>query len=108
MKISIQELKEGAILAADVMSANGQLLLKSGNPVTEKHIRAFKTWGVKEVELPGEDKPEESFSPEILSQADQHLQNRFYGADLSNPILNRIYAICLKRLATQLATGVRS
>lgn len=61
MKISIQELKEGAILAADVMSANGQLLLKSGSPVTEKHIRAFKTWGVKEVELPGRINPRRVF-----------------------------------------------
>jgi hypothetical protein len=103
MKVPISELKEGTTLSRDVMSPNGQLLLKGGFPVTEKHLRAFKMWGVLEVETEGEEEVDHSLDPEALAKADELLHDRFYGADLSNPVLTRIYSFCLKRLARKLS-----
>ncbi|MES2309089.1 MAG: hypothetical protein V4507_09545 [Verrucomicrobiota bacterium] len=104
MKIPIAELKEGVSLSLDVVSPNGQLLLKSGFPLTEKHLRAFKMWGITEVETEGENDVQVlPFNPEILAKADLLLHDRFYGADLSNPVLSRIYGFCLKRLAQKLS-----
>lgn len=109
MKIAVDQLQEGTVLASDVIGVNGQILLKSGNTITEKNIRAFKMWGILEVEIPGEEASQTpQFSPEILEKADQHLQNRFHGADLSHPVLNRIYEICLHKVATKISNGVLS
>ena len=104
MKITISELKEGMTLAKDVTSPNGQLLLKGGAPITDKHIRAFKMWGISEFEMDGEnDLPKSEFTAEILAKADNQLQFRFFGSNLSNPVLSKIYSFCLNRLALKLS-----
>jgi len=106
MKMTISDLKEGMILAKEVTSPTGQLLLKGGAPITDKHLRAFKMWGISEfeIEIEGENQVTKSeFSSEILAKADQALQLRFYGSNLSNPVLNKIYSFCLNRLALKLS-----
>ncbi len=113
MKILIHELKEGILFSKDVTSPNGQLLLKKGIPVTDKHIKAFKMWGILEFEVEGEEGATQStplsFSAEILTQSDALLQKHFFGSDLSNPVLSKIYSFCLNRLATKLSqTGAPS
>ncbi len=104
MKIPIIELKEGTLLSKDVTSPNGQLLLKKGMPLTDKHIKAFKMWGITEFETEEEsDTPLLNFEPHILAEADTTLQKHFYGSDLSNPLLSKIYSFCLNRFALKLS-----
>ncbi len=103
MKIPISELKEGTILSQEVTGPNGQLLLKKGMPLTDKHIKAFKMWGITEFETEEEsDAPLLNFEPRILAEADTTLQKHFYGSDLSNPVLSKIYSFCLNRFAQKL------
>jgi hypothetical protein len=47
-RIAIGDLKAGMVLAEPVQ-AQGRVLLSAGALVGEKHLRIFKTWGVREV-----------------------------------------------------------
>ena len=57
--IKIEELKPGMVIDKDVTNLHGAVLLRKGNPVTEKHIHIFKTWGVKSVFIIGGEDAEE-------------------------------------------------
>ena len=53
--ITVDQLKEGMVLAEDVLDVNSRLLLKEGGTVEAQHIRMFKMWGVGEVDVQGKD-----------------------------------------------------
>ena len=54
MKVSIDDLKAGMILAQPVRNRQGVLLLEAGAKVTHKSIRIFKSWGVNEIAVQGD------------------------------------------------------
>jgi hypothetical protein len=56
-KLGTEELRAGMVAAADVKDAKGRLVLPKGATLTERHIAAFKTWGVTTVMIVGVDAP---------------------------------------------------
>ncbi len=76
--VDVQSLKTGRILAADVKNSHGQLLIKKGVEVTDRHVRVLKSWGVVDVQVEGlgegegenevaaEGVPVERYDPAIL------------------------------------------
>jgi putative nucleotidyltransferase with HDIG domain len=51
--MTLEELDEGRVLAADVHDINGRLLLGKGQVLRANHLRILKIWGVGEVEVAG-------------------------------------------------------
>ena len=49
--INVEELKPGMILAAPIMNRYGQILLNSGVELMPKHMKLFKTWGIKVITI---------------------------------------------------------
>jgi hypothetical protein len=47
--VSIDQIKPGMVLAADVLDTNGRMLLSKGKGIEANHINIFKMWGVTEV-----------------------------------------------------------
>lgn len=55
MRVSLQEIESGMRLSKPVLNQQGSLLLKEGEMITPQHLMLFKTWGVGQFEVEGEE-----------------------------------------------------
>ena len=97
MKVSPEDLQIDMVLAQDIKDAGGQLLVPSGQPITEKHLRIFRMIGVGEVEIEGEGaSPEEPahIDPAKLAAAEERLRPRFRHTDLEHPVIEALFRHC--------------
>ena len=53
IKLNVDELKPGMILARPVRNHQGILLLEAGAKISKKNIRIFKSWGVPDIAIKG-------------------------------------------------------
>ncbi len=53
IKINIEDIKPGMILAQPVRNPQGILLLEAGARISKKNIRIFQSWGVLEILIKG-------------------------------------------------------
>lgn len=107
----VQSLKPGRILAADVKNSHGQLLVKKGAEISERHIRALKSWGVVEVQLEGapEDEivenPVETFDPVALEKARVEVLERMRHNSVEHPAIDELVRLCVRRIVLQATPG---
>ena len=97
--IALANLEPGMVLADAVHDRNGRLLLGEGVEIEAKHLLIFRTWGIAEAAVVGEDGSDTSVLPdtvtvEKLEQARSRLLPLYCHTDLEHP------AVCeLLRLA---------
>ena len=53
--LNIDDLKDGMVLADDIINKHGNILIKKGNMLSEQNIMLLKAWGVTEVNIQGVD-----------------------------------------------------
>jgi len=100
--VSVDHAEPGMVLAAAVTDRQGRLLIPEGHELSERHVRALKTWGIAHVEIAGGDDASEQFGtadPESLSEATEALEDLFSRVDREHPFLDRLYDYCLNRKA---------
>ncbi len=99
-RIKVNNLETGRDLSKDAVDPRGRLLLKAGTTIEEKHIEVFRAWGVIEVEVVGDDEPnqepsEAMFSTlpsEIQEQINLHIERLFSRNDLNHPLIKELIA----------------
>ena len=93
------QLETGMILADDVRDINGRLLLAKGESIQTKHIRILKTWGIPEVNIAGESKPDDPHSPlaetEELKAARATTGFVFSHIDREHPAIKMLFELCV-------------
>ncbi|MGK9368666.1 hypothetical protein ACSSWA_07180 [Melioribacter sp. Ez-97] len=108
--ISIDEIKNGMVLAEDIKNRYGQLLIAAETVLNEKHVRLLKTWGVSVISIVGEGeekvviteeekeqkkkellkeigwKPDNPFEEDLINMAAEHKleQLKFYDTKRTN------------------------
>jgi hypothetical protein len=100
-------LKVGLTLAKDVKNAQGQLLIRSGVEIIERHLVLLKSWGITEVEVQEEiGRPSEANSnltdadPEgaaRLQAARNGLLEMFRHNNLEEPVMAELIDLCAHR-----------
>jgi len=113
--ISLQNLKPGMVLAADIVENHGQVLLTAGSTINEKHINIFKTWGIPEADIEGIDEEEITISealeldPELLKAAQHRADELFLFNNVKYPATRKLVQMYIKsevaRLAEEAATS---
>ncbi len=72
--LNINDIKEGMTLAADVKNKHGNIMIRQGMALTEKHIMLLKAWGIAEADVDGFDRDQlhedemKTVSPEVSSR----------------------------------------
>ncbi len=108
-RIKASDLAPGMVLAGDLYSRQGRMLLPQGAVIEDKHLRILKIWGVTEAEVAGlaaDASPPAPFldiSPEAFQLADEYLTPWFCQAGLDAEPVQEIYTHCLIRTAKQFA-----
>ena len=70
--LNINDLKEGMTLAADVKNKHGNIMIRQGMALSEKHIMLLKAWGIAEADVDGFDRDQlhedemKTVSPEVI------------------------------------------
>jgi HD-like signal output (HDOD) protein len=95
--IHINKLKPGMVLDQEVRDINGRLLLKSDKEIQSSHIRIFKTWGVTEVNIRGNNSSRDTSTgpadPQLIEKTKEKTKELFQPADLEHPAIKEIFRI---------------
>ncbi len=100
--IPLDHVKEGSLLETDI-SENGQILIKAGIALTERHLRLCRSWGIAELAIQGldPDKIENDFfanlDPALVTEVQEHCVEVFRHTELNHPAIGALYQIYLKR-----------
>ena len=101
IKLNIEDLKPGMVLAQPVRNRQGVLLLEAGAKITKKNIRIFKSWGVSEIIIKGDPaKAENRIKPTEIRVAESlelQLKERFSDV-LDDPVMVEIYKAARNQL----------
>jgi hypothetical protein len=103
--ISTEEIKAGMVLEKDVKNSHGQILIRSGSELTERHLTLIRSWGVTEAAVKGNlnarlDLLEmQDIKPEAYARAEAALLPRFQCAGLSDPVMGELFRYCAARKA---------
>lgn len=96
-RIKVTQLEIGQQLREDAVNTSGRLLLKAGTTIEAKHMEVFRTWGVVEVDIVGDDLNKDtsniSFSalpPEIKEQIKRELKLQFSHNDFKHPLIKEL------------------
>ena len=81
--LSVNDLKDGMVLASEARNKHGNILLKKGDTLEEKHITLLKSWGITEADIEGVDRDQiekremEGLSPELIASVERELKDLF-------------------------------
>jgi HD-like signal output (HDOD) protein len=97
--IHINKLKPGMVLDEEVRDINGRLLLKKNKQIQSAHIRIFKTWGITEVNICGNNRSKNvsasSVDPEQIEKIKESTLDVFRHVDLDHPAIKEIFRISI-------------
>ena len=103
--IGVQHLREGMVLAADLLAPNGRFILPKGGVIKKEYLSTLKAWGVVEAEVEGDPGPEASeppLSPKLLDHARELVERYFPPSRREGPLMEELYRICLRRTAERM------
>lgn len=99
--LEIDRLAPGMKVGKDVIEASGQVLLRTGTEITEKHLHVLRAWGIQQVEIEGE-KPvvaEDALltraTPAMLERAHATVAERFYHTDAQHPAIAELIRLAV-------------
>ena len=99
--LNINDLKEGMTLAADVKNKHGNIIIRQGMTLSEKHIMLLKAWGIADADVEGFDRDQlskeemKTVSPEVIEVIENELREFFPPLE-GNEIMSEIYRITKK------------
>ncbi len=99
--LNINDLKEGMILAADVKNKHGNIMIKQGMTLTERHIMLLKAWGIPDADVEGADREQlhqeemKTVAPEVIEAIEKELSEIFPPLE-GNELMSEIYRIAKK------------
>ena len=100
--VTLEQAHAGMILATDVKDRRGRLLMPAGRELTDKHVEAFRMWGVLSVDIqggPSNEPPRRVFDEATLERADWETDLLFTNASEPHPFLKELRAIARLRIA---------
>ena len=99
--LNINDLKEGMTLAADVKNKHGNIMIRQGMTLSEKHIMLLKAWGIAEADVEGFNRDQlheeemKTVSPEVIEVIEKELRE-FFPPIEGDEIMSEIYRITKK------------
>ena len=102
MRVSLDDLKPGMTLAADLQEPGGRLLLPAATVLTDRHLRYFQMWGVSEADIEsggtetavGE---AQQADPALVAEAEATMASLFRHIDTKHPVVSQVLHHCVSR-----------
>ena len=94
-RLSTALVQPGMILAEDVNAPGGQLIAGTGAVLSEKHLTAFRTWGISAVVITEGSGP--AVDPTALAEARRLVAPRFAGQPTDHAAVRELFRIAVER-----------
>jgi hypothetical protein len=99
MRVKLADIVPGMILTKPATNHQGQVLLPAGAEIAEKHLRIFKTWGIREIEV---DAPDEDDAPGPVDPDEEVARIRArFERTATDPLAKRIMNALVKRARSE-------
>ncbi len=99
--LDIDSLTPGMKVGKDVIEASGQILLRAGTEISEKHLSILRSWGVQQVDIAGDKPPDadDNFlaraTPAMLDRAQASVGERFHRTDPVHPAIAELMRLAI-------------
>ena len=110
--VNVDDLKEGMVLAVDLIDGRGRFLLGRGTVLEDKHLRIMKIWGITAADIEGVNREElaqralKQFTPKILKEAQTYVDELFCTSLEPHDALEELKRLCLLRTAQKISLGI--
>lgn len=96
----IADLEPGMVVAMDILTPTGHVLLPAGSKLTSRHIRMLNARGVDQVAVAGacEDREAQPVAPAGAEDAARRIGHKFQHNDQSHPFVSELVRLCESRL----------
>jgi hypothetical protein len=103
IRVAVTELVPGMVLSADVLDRSGRFLLGAGAILETRNIRAFRAWGIEQVDVAGlnaDSGPQAppATDPAALVSARQVADRRFRRVNRDHPVMRQLFDLYVQRL----------
>ncbi len=105
-RIMTNQLEPGMVLDEDVRNCNGNVLIRAGTELADKHIRGLKMWGIDDVAVvsegaAGDDSSAGTVDEALLEATRQELSDRFRHTDVGHDAMAMIFDFAVTHWARQ-------
>jgi len=93
-QIRIKDIEPGMVLSEDVVDKNGRFILGKGAELAQKHIMAFKAWGISSVSVEGDEPVREEVkrdvSDEMMQTIKAEISERFTNSNTEHVFIKAL------------------
>ena len=97
--VKIDDLQPGMVLAEELKTPDGRVLLPAGAELVENHITLMKRQGVEEARVRA------MFTPEDMERAVKWVKNFFLYVNHEDPIMAKLFELAARKTAEAMAEG---
>lgn len=104
--VKIDAVEPGMVLAEDLTTTEGRMLLPRGAVITEEHIRTCRIWGIAEASIQGDEEDDDGhptslnqLHPEVLDVCKIMAAQRFVLNPSSHPVIKEMAKLFVLRQA---------
>lgn len=98
--LELADLKEGMVVGRDVVDRAGRRLIGAGVPLTDRHLKAFRTWGITAVDVKTDDEePAAVIDESRVKGVAAELSVLFERVDRTHPAMSTLFDACVNRRA---------
>jgi hypothetical protein len=106
IRLRIDELKPGMILAQSVYNQQDLLLLEKNSALTKKRIWMIKTWGIDQVSVKGQPKEDDRTDFEVEFESKESIEKELkakFADVIDDPIMQEIMKAAGRQLQKRLS-----
>lgn len=96
-QLDLENARAGLVLAEDAVSARGQLLLRAGTVLSERHLQILRANAVAHISVGAVDRAP-PVATDIGTDIETHIEARFCFCDSQHPLISALRRVCRQRL----------
>ncbi len=97
LNLNLDELRAGMVLGQDILGTQGQLLLRAGATLNDKHIQVLRANQIKSVLIGTAPEPASAAALDP-AEIEARLNERFRISDANHPLIQELRRLCQQRL----------
>lgn len=100
LNLDLDEAQAGMVLGQDILGTQGQLLMRAGAVLNDRHIQMLRANQVRNVLIDPAPNPGARVNPD-LADIETHINERFRISDAGHPLIQELRRLCHQRLTEQ-------
>jgi len=99
--VLVDQTAVGMQLTNNICAPNGRILIKAGQRINERHIKALKAWGISTIEVLSDTAVPATGNSKYLLNLSRQLDSHFSMSNRNHPAVEALYRLCLSHAAAK-------